>query len=82
MFTVKSNVSTTDTFGTHTTCPSERESNQGIQEWHGPVLGVCFTRCPSYRELNKGSQERQGPTLGVRLIESQIKGVKKWRDQL
>ena len=45
-------------------------------------------RCPSYRESNKGSKERQGPTLGVRfyrgvlLIESQIKGVKKGRDQL
>ena len=44
-------------------------------------------RCPSYRESNKGSKERQGSTLGVhftcvRLIESQIKGVKKGRDQL
>ena len=46
-------------------------------------------RCPSYRESNKGSKERQGPTLGVRLremsvlyIESQIKGVKKGKDQL
>ena len=51
-------------------------------------------RCPSYRESNKGSKERQGPTLGVRftkvsvfercpsLFESQIKGVKKGRDQL
>ena len=72
MFTVKSNVSTTDTFGTHTTCPSERESNQGIQEWRGPVLGV-LPRCPSYRELlNKGGQERQGPTLGVRLTEVSV----------
>ena len=34
-------------------------------------------RCSSYRDSNKGSKERQGPTLGVRLIESQIKGVKK-----
>ena len=34
-------------------------------------------RCPSYREPNKGSKGRQGGTLGVRLIESQIKGVKK-----
>ena len=34
-------------------------------------------RCPSYRESNKGSKGRQGGTLGVRLIESQIKGVKK-----
>ena len=44
-------------------------------------------RCPSYRESNKGSKERQGSTLGVRfrgvrLIQSQIKGVKKGRDQL
>ena len=43
-------------------------------------------RCPSYRESNKGSKERQGSTLGVRfrdvrLIESQITGVKKGRDQ-
>ena len=39
---------------------------------------------PFYREShwNKGSKERQGPTLGVRFIESQIKGVKKGRDQL
>ena len=34
-------------------------------------------RCSSYRDSNKGSKERQGPTLGVRLMESQIKGVKK-----
>ena len=45
-------------------------------------------RCPSYRESNKGSKERQGPTLGVcfirgvHLIESQMKGVKKGRDQV
>ena len=45
-------------------------------------------RCPSYRESNKGSKERRGPTLGVRftedvrLIESQIKAVKKNGDQL
>ena len=43
------------------------------------------TKCPSYRESNKGSKERRGPTLGVpftegvRLMESQIKGVKKGR---
>ena len=40
------------------------------------------TKCPSYRESNKGSKERQGATLGAHLIESQIKGVKKGRDQL
>ena len=45
-------------------------------------------RCMFYRESNKGSKERQGPTLGVcftedvRLIESQIKAVKKNGDQL
>ena len=39
-------------------------------------------RYPSYIESNKGSKERQGPTLGVRLRESQIKEVKKGRDQL
>ena len=45
-------------------------------------------RCPSCRESNKGSKERRRPTLGVRftedvrLIESQIKAVKKNGDQL
>ena len=39
-------------------------------------------RSPSYKESNEGTKERQGPTLGVRLIESQIRGVKKSRDQL
>ena len=44
-------------------------------------------RCLSYRESNKGGKERQGPTLGVsfrgvRLIDGQIKGVKKGRNQL
>ena len=46
-----------------------------------------YKRCPSYTEQNKGRKEVLGPTLGVsfrgvRLIESQIKGVKKGRDQL
>ena len=39
-------------------------------------------RCPSDQESNKGNKERLGPTLGVRLIESQIEGVKKGRNQL
>ena len=44
-------------------------------------------RCLSYRESNKGGKERQGPTLGVsfrgvRLIDGQIKVVKKGRNQL
>ena len=39
-------------------------------------------RCRSYKESNEGSNERKEPTLGVRFIESQIKGVKKGRDQL
>ena len=34
------------------------------------------SRCPSYGESNNRRKERQGPTLGVRLIESQLKGVK------
>ena len=47
---------------------------------------MFIEKCPSYRESKKGNQERKGPTLGVRftgvrLIESQIKGVKKGGDQ-
>ena len=39
-------------------------------------------RCPSYKESNKGNKERLGPPVGVRLIENQIKRVKKGRNQL
>ena len=52
------------------------------------TFGTGLERCPSYRKSNRRSKERQGPTLGVRFtevsvfIESQIKGVKKGRDQL
>ena len=44
-------------------------------------------RCLSYRESNKGSKKKTGINsrcpldIGIRLIESQIKGVKKCRDQ-
>ena len=34
------------------------------------------------KELTKRSKERQRPTLGVHFMESQLKGVKKGRDQL
>ena len=46
-----------------------------------PKVSVLET-CPSYRESTKRSKERQGSTVGVRLIASQIKVVKKDRDQL
>ena len=72
MFTVKSNVSTTDTFGTHTTCPSESQI-KGFKNGMDQFWVSVLPRCPSYRELlNKGSQERQGPTLGVRLTEVSV----------
>ena len=52
-------------------------------------MSVFNTEVSVRRESNKGSKERQGPTIsvcfqyrGVRLIESQIKGVKKGKDQL
>ena len=61
---------------------------KGVKKGRDQLWVSVLPRCASYRESNKASKERQGPTLrcpfnrGVRLIESQIKGVKKGRDQL
>ena len=83
-----------DTFGTGTSCLSQRDVRliesqiEGVKKGRDQLWLSILQTCPSYKESNKGSQERQGPTLGVRFTEVyvlqrvKIKGVKKGRDQL
>ena len=73
-------------------CPSDRESNKGSKERQGPTLCVRFREVSVKRESTVESTPSKTDTFGtgskcpssrdVRLIESQIKGVKKGRDQL
>ena len=69
-------------------CPSYRESNKGTKEKQGPTLDVRFTevrvlqRVKSRESRKAATNSRCLFTRDVRLIESQIKGVKKGRDQL
>ena len=59
------------------TTPSERDTFE--------TSNKCLSQrdvCLIIKESTKRSKERQEPTLGVRLIERQLKRVKKGRDQL
>ena len=69
-------------------CSCYRESNQGSKERQGPTLGVRLTEVSVLLRVKSRESRKAGTNSGcpfnrgVRLIESQIKGVKKGRDQL
>ena len=75
---LQSTPSKTDTFGTGSKCPSQRDVHliesqiKGVRKGRDQLQVSILQRCPSYRESNKGSKERQGPTLGVRFREVSV----------
>ena len=75
---LQSTPSKTDTFGTGSKCPSQRDVRliesqiKGVKKGRDQLQVSVLQRYPSYKESNKGSKERQGPTLGVRFREVSV----------